>query len=151
MIAFNETTPIRAVPSVGKRQRISSGMEVFNHHLYEYKKGLRDLVLQTCCRDIGYDIICKLEHHNVEYLIYPLGKKRINVFFGNTACLEIVRRIGKFHLSRYTPEEDFILGIMLGYDRCRQYERYLQLRDKSSRSTCRADNPGTRLSQKVLL
>ena len=128
MIAFNETTPIRIVPPVGKRRHIPGGMEVFNHHLYEYKKGLRNLVLHTCCRDIGYDIICKLEHHNVEYLIYPLGKKRINVFFGNTACLEIVRRIGKFRLSKYTPEEDSILGIMLGYDRRRQCERYLKLR-----------------------
>lgn len=151
MIAFNETTPAVIVPPVAERRHISGGMEVFNHHLYEYKKGLRDLVLHTCCREIGYDIICKLEHHNVEYMIYPLGTKRINVFFGNTTCLEIVRRIGKFHLYRYTPEEDFILGIMLGYDRCRQCERYLQLRDKGSRSTCRADNLETRLSEKVLL
>ena len=151
MIAFNETTPAEIVSSVAERRHISGGMEVFNHHLYEYKKGLRNLVLHTCRREIGYDIICKLEKYNVEYMIYPLGKKHINVFFGNTACLEIIRRIGKFHLSRYTPEEDFILGIMLGYDRCRQCERYLQLRDKSSRSTWRADNLGTKLSKKVLL
>ena len=151
MIAFNETTPIRIVPPVAKKRHIPGGMKVFNHHLYEYKKGLRNLVLHTCCRDIGYDIICKLEHHNVEYLIYPLGKNRINVFFGNTACLEIVRRIGKFRLSMYTPEEDFILGIMLGYDRRQQCERYLRLIDKNFRLTWRANNLRTRLSRKVLL
>jgi hypothetical protein len=128
MIALNETPRFAAVSPDLKKRRISGGMEVFLHHLYEYKKGLRNLVLHTCCRDIGYDIICKLEHHNIEYLIYPLGKKRINVFFGNADCLEIVRRIGKLSLSRYTAEEDFILGVMLGYDRCQQYERYLRLR-----------------------
>ncbi len=49
------------------------------------------------------------------------------MFFGAPECLEIVRRIGKFDLSRYTPEEDFILGIMLGYGRRQQCTRYLDL------------------------
>ncbi|AQQ09848.1 hypothetical protein L21SP3_01667 [Sedimentisphaera cyanobacteriorum] len=128
MIALNETSKFASVSPDLEKRRISGGMEVFLHHFYEYKKGLRNLVLHTCYRDIGYGIICKLEHHNIEYLIYPLGKKRINVFFGNTDCLEIVRRIGKLCLSRYTAEEDFILGIMLGYDRCQQCERYLRLK-----------------------
>ena len=128
MIAINETD-LKQPKSVAERQHLTSGpVRVFNHQLFEYKKGLRDLVLHTCPRDIGYWIIRKLERLNIPYLIYPLGTKRINVFFGNKSCLEIVRHIGKFNLSAYTPEEDFILGIMLGYDRRQQCERYLKLK-----------------------
>lgn len=128
MIAFNEIKESK--PVTVQRQDISSGVEVFNHHLYEYKKGLRSLVPQTCSYDLGRYIVPRLRRYNVEYIVYPLSKKRINIFFGDSACIEIVRRIGKFSLSRYTPEEDFILGIMLGYARYKQCERYLKLQHK---------------------
>jgi hypothetical protein len=50
----------------------------------------------------------------------------VNVFFGNAACVAVVRRIGCENLSRLSPEHDFMLGIMLGYDRIKQCDRYLQ-------------------------
>ena len=100
---------------------------VFNHHVYEYRKGLRDLALQTLPRRYGPVVIARLEDLDIAYLIYPAGRRNVNVFFGAPECLEIVRRIGKFDLSRYTPEEDFILGIMLGYGRRQQCTRYLDL------------------------
>jgi hypothetical protein len=126
MIAFNGTKESK--PLVIQRQDLPIGTEVFNHHLYEYKKGLRNLVLQTCSYELGRCILPKLRRYKVEYLVYPLSKKHINIFFGDSACIEIIKKIGKFSLSEYTPEEDFILGIMLGYDRNKQCERYLKLR-----------------------
>lgn len=105
-------------------------MTVFCHHIYEYKKGLRNLVLHTLPAAARPDVERKLMNCGIDYLIHPLGEKRINVFFGAEDCVEIVRRIGKPCLSDYTHEEEFMLGIMLGYDRLRQCERYLQRRKR---------------------
>ncbi|MBN2063189.1 MAG: DUF2023 family protein, partial [Sedimentisphaerales bacterium] len=35
---------------------------------------------------------------------------------------------GKPKLSDFTPEEDYILGIMLGYDRLKQCQRYVSMK-----------------------
>lgn len=106
-------------------------MTVFCHHIYEYKKGLRNLVLHTLPLSARTDVERKLTECGIDYLIYPLGETRINVFFGARDCVEVVRRIGKPRLSEYSLEEDFMLGIMLGYDRLRQCERFLQRQTKS--------------------
>lgn len=42
-----------------------------------------------------------------------------------------LEKIGDKHLSDYTPEEDFILGTMLGYDRVQQCDRYLKMKNKN--------------------
>jgi hypothetical protein len=39
----------------------------------------------------------------------------------------VIRLIGKLDLSHYSPEEDFMLGIMLGYGRRQQCARYVNL------------------------
>lgn len=101
-------------------------MKVFYHHIYEYLKGLRNLILHTT--DISnYDLVVnKLEKDKIDFVIYPISENKINIFFGNTNCVEVVRRIGKSKLNEYSVEEDFMLGIMLGYDRVKQCERYLK-------------------------
>jgi hypothetical protein len=105
-------------------------MTVFCHHIYEYQKGLRNLVLHTLPAEARSETERKLKRLGLAYLVYPLGEKRFNVFFGAEDCVEIVRRIGKPCLSDYTHEEDFILGIMLGYDRLRQCKRYLERHER---------------------
>jgi hypothetical protein len=44
----------------------------------------------------------------------------------------VIGRIGKTSLLDYTPEEDFILGTMLGYSRLEQRARYLRRSKKES-------------------
>jgi hypothetical protein len=101
-------------------------MTVFQHNLYEYRKGVRSLVLQTVSLSVIRNIEAKLRARHIDFVSYPLGKDKVNVFFGNTECIDVIRRIGKASLNCYTAEEDFILGIMLGYDRVAQCRRYLQ-------------------------
>jgi hypothetical protein len=108
-------------------------MNVFNHHLYEYRKGLRNLILHTTRRSFYERIVKKLENAGVDYIIYPVNSERINVFFGEKDCVDVVRRIGKMKLAAFSAEEDFILGIMLGYDRLKQCQRYLKT--KNSRAS----------------
>ena len=109
-------------------------MEVFVHHVYEYEKGLRNLVLHTTSSEYTHSILTKLSKRKIAYKIYDIGKGKINIFFGSRECVEVIERIGKDNLQEYTPEEDFILGIMLGYDRRRQCERYLNLKNSFSKT-----------------
>jgi hypothetical protein len=104
-------------------------MTVFTHHIYEFRKGLRNLVLHTMSGEEREWACRTLERKGIAYQMYPLDSGAVNVFFGATDCVEVVRAIGKPSLSDYTPEEDFILGTMLGYDRllqCRRYLRFLK-------------------------
>ncbi|WP_028910046.1 DUF2023 family protein [Prevotella sp. AGR2160] len=41
-----------------------------------------------------------------------------------------VRQMVNRPLNRLSPEEDFILGAMLGYDICAQCERYCERKEK---------------------
>jgi hypothetical protein len=72
----------------------------------------------------------KLQHHQIDYIIQHLSSKKINIFFGANECIEVIRKFGGKPLNEYTPEEDFILGIMLGYCRSKQCLRYIKLKEK---------------------
>lgn len=105
-------------------------MNVFRHHIYEYKKGLRNLILHTAKAENRSKIEKRLKECQIPYLIYSVSEKKINVFFGNQRCIDVIHQINKKDLKDYTAEEDFILGIMLGYDRVDQCKRYLQMKRK---------------------
>jgi len=101
-------------------------MRVFVHHLYEYKKGLRNLALYTGNTEEKEAIEKKLKKENIDYYIQKNNDVRMNVFFGDNVCIKMIKQMKFKQLSNLTEEEDFILGIMLGYDRLKQCERYLK-------------------------
>lgn len=106
-------------------------MQVFGHHVYEYRKGLRNLVLHTVSNDDLEDAVRRLKVAEIDCQIYPVKEtNRSNIFFGSKESVDVIRMIGKDDLCDYTPEEDFMLGTMLGYDRRQQCERYLLQRVK---------------------
>ena len=99
-------------------------LKVLMNHIYEYKKGVRRLVLYTFNRKYESFAITRLERQNIDYIIQPVGNDRLNLFFGKKECLDAIRMIVTKPLCQLTPEEDFILGAMLGYDICQQCKRY---------------------------
>lgn len=101
-------------------------MNVFAHQLQEYKKGLRALVLHTTKASKRDAIEKRLKREMIDYYIQKVNGAKINVFFGNFICIEVIKQMNFTSLSDLTHEEDFILGTMLGYDRVRQCERYLK-------------------------
>ncbi len=109
-------------------------MKVFLHHIYEYQKGLRNLILHTTEAKNHDLIISKLEKCGIDYKIYFVTPGKINVFFGNRDCVDVIKTIGKDNLCDYTDEEDFILGIMLGYDRLKQCSRYNRRKSNTLRA-----------------
>jgi len=100
-------------------------LRVFKHHIYEYKKGMRNLVLTTEKAIYRPEIEARLQKENIPYVIHKVGEKNINVFFGNEDCIKIVSTFDP-RLNLLSPEKDFMLGIMLGYSGPVQYERYIK-------------------------
>ena len=131
-LSFNTSVYKQKVVSVSFQGKINppskdaiSDLKVFMHHIYEYKKGLRNLILTTE-KSVNRDYIkYRLEKENIPYLIQDVSGKSINVFFGNEDCIKVVSTFDK-HLSKLSPEQDFMLGIMLGYDKILQCKRYMQ-------------------------
>lgn len=105
-------------------------MQVFVHHIYEYEKGLRNLVLHTTSKDNLEIIETKLVKRKINYKIYKTKNEKLNIFFGAKECIEVINKIGKKFLVDYTAEEDFILGIMLGYDRKKQCQRFMDYKNR---------------------
>ena len=83
-------------------------LKVFLHHIYEYKKGVRQMVLYTTNRKYEAFAVNRLKSQRIKFVIQPVDEERI------------------------TPEEDFILGAMLGYDICAQCKRYCTRKSRRS-------------------
>lgn len=101
-------------------------MKVLMNHIYEYKKGVRRMVLFTFNKKYESFAITRLQHQNISYIVQPVGNDRLNLFFGKQECLDAIRLMITKPLNQLSPEEDFILGAMLGYDICAQCERYCE-------------------------
>ena len=55
-------------------------MKVLNHHIYEYKRGLRNLILHTTKKSDKDSIEKRLQDENIDYLITKVNDSKINVF-----------------------------------------------------------------------
>ena len=105
---------------------LPSEMRVLMNHIYEYKKGLRRMILFTCNRRFEQQACRRLCNQSIDYVLQPAGKDNVNVYFGRRECLDAIRLFVTRPLNELSPEEDFILGAMLGYDLCAQCERYCE-------------------------
>ncbi len=99
-------------------------LKVFTHLIYECKKGVRSAALCTLQSECEERAVSKLETNQMAYFICPLSNSRMNVFFGERVCIEVIRRFCNKPLNKLSPEEDFILGAILGYSICEQCGRY---------------------------
>ncbi|MBD8389950.1 DUF2023 family protein [Dysgonomonas sp. BGC7] len=115
-------------------------MRIFYHLIYEYKKGVRDLILCTLNADTEDKVRWKLEKNAIRYKIEKLKNGNINVFFGKDECMQVADRIcSNRPLNLLSPEEDFILGIMLGYsisEQCNRYCKKQNNKDKKENILC---------------
>ncbi len=101
-------------------------MDILGHHIYEYKRGVRSLMLRTL-DIINLDLaIERIVRDGIFYHVLPVTDKKVNIFFGDKICVDIVVGFGDKALHEYSHEQDFILGIMLGYSRVEQCKRYIK-------------------------
>lgn len=104
----------------------TADMQILLHHIYEYNKGLRNLVLHTMSVIEQHKTEELLKRKGISYFLVTVNSRKINVFFGKEQCVNIIKSFGEKSLSDYTDEEDFILGSMLGYDRIQQCNRFIK-------------------------
>ena len=91
-------------------------MKMFMHHIYEFKKGVRSLVLCTMCRTCASIVAERLRGQQIGYMIQEVSEKKVNLYFGKQECLDAVKTFIHKPLNR--------LGAMLGYDISMQCRRY---------------------------
>ena len=99
-------------------------LKMLLHHIYEFQKGVRRLVLCTICPTCARLVAERLQARRIDYLVQPVTADKVNLYFGKRSCLDAVQTFVDKPLNKLTPEEDFMLGIMLGYDISMQCERY---------------------------
>lgn len=99
-------------------------MQVFYHNLYEYQKGLRNLALCTEKNDNLIPILKRLKKEKVHYVVHRVQEK-FNIYFGDIESIGIIKTFKTPMLNKLSDEQDFMLGIMLGYSRIKQCKRYL--------------------------
>lgn len=118
------------------REDVSLGtdapMRVLMNHIYEYQKGVRRMVLYTFNKKYMKFAIERLERQGIDYVISPLMGDNVNLFFGRKECLEAIRLMVVRPLNQLSPEEDFILGALLGYDICMQCERFCERKQRTA-------------------
>jgi hypothetical protein len=115
-----------------KEVQMANDMKVLMNHIYEYKKGVRRMVLFTFNKRYEQFARTRLERQGISYIIKPVGcGDRLNLLFGRKECLDAIRLLVTRPLNELTPEEDFILGTLLGYDVCAQCERFCERKCRS--------------------
>ena len=112
---------------------VPSEIKVLMNHIYEYKKGVRRMILFTCNRRFEQQACQRLSRQSIDYVVQPAGKENVNVYFGRRECLDAIRLFVTRPLNELSPEEDFILGAMFGYDICAQCERYCERKQARAR------------------
>ena len=109
-------------------------LKVFLNHIYELKKGVRQMVLYTTNKKYEDFAVKRLKSQRIKFVVQVVDDQRINLFFGKSECIEAIRLMVNRPLNLLTPEEDFILGAMLGYDICGQCKRYCDRKNKKKAS-----------------
>ena len=102
-------------------------MDVFCHLIYECKKGVRSAALCTLNRQCSEQAVSKLEANGMSYFICPVNSCKINIFFGVKVCIDVISSFCHKPLNKLSPEEDFMLGAILGYSICEQCQRYKKI------------------------
>ncbi|MDR2918713.1 MAG: DUF2023 family protein [Tannerella sp.] len=109
-------------------------IKILFNHIYEYKKGIRSMVLYTINKTYETIATQRLENQQIPYLIQDIGKRAVNIFFGKPECIEAIRMVVNRPLNQLTPEEDFILGAILGYGIRLQCKRFCTRKNKTTKN-----------------
>ena len=93
--------------------------------MYELNKGLRSLALLTTTEENCEIIIERFSKTKYEYIVQKLKSGYVNIFFGKKESILVLKQFNKNSLKEFSPEEDFILGVLLGYSTEQQCQRYI--------------------------
>lgn len=107
-------------------------LKVFSHQLYECRKGVRSVALATLPIDCLEVAQRKLDTAELAYFVCPLNDDKLNLFFGQAECIDVVKLFCHKPLHTLSAEEDFMLGAILGYSICEQCNRYKVMKKREN-------------------
>ena len=84
-------------------QSFPAELKVFLNHVYEYKKGVRHMVLYTTNKRYQEFAVGRLNKQHIDYCIQPIGCDKINLFFGRRECIEVIQSLASRPLNQLTP------------------------------------------------
>lgn len=61
-----------------------------------------------------------IDHH-----VHTVTDSKVNLLFGKPGAVAMMRKIVTKPLHQLSPKEDFIVGVLLGYDKEEQCHRFL--------------------------
>lgn len=105
-----------------------ASLKILAHNLYEYDKGVRQMFMMTLGSHDADVVIRRLRGRGIDYYVHPVSTAKTNLFFGRAVWIDTVREVVRKPLNQLSPQEDFILGILLGYDKELQCRRFLSLK-----------------------
>lgn len=70
---------------------LPADLKVFLNHVYEYKKGVRRMVLYTVNRKYEAFATARLRSQHIDFLVQPASDTSINLFFGRPECIRAIR------------------------------------------------------------
>ena len=82
--------------------------------------------MHTLAAEFFFEAESRLRRNAIVFIVRKVNDSKINIFFGDPDCVAVVASFGDKPLNVLSPEEDFMLGIMLGYSRIEQCRRYLK-------------------------
>ena len=87
-------------------KRIIPGeIRIFLNHIYEFKKGIRNMVLYTMSKEHEDFTVRRLKNQNISYMIQEISTNKINLFFGKPECMEAMRHIITRPLKQIAPHK----------------------------------------------
>ncbi|MCW2274845.1 DUF2023 family protein [Rhodoblastus acidophilus] len=110
-------------------------LRLLHHHVYEYGRGVRALFLMTLTRTELTRALDRMAKLGIDHFVQEVCPAKANLFFGRRAFVDVARSLATRSLNLLTPEEDFMLGALLGYDREQQCLRYLARRQRVALAT----------------
>lgn len=90
-------------------QSFPAELKVFLNHVYEYKKGVRHMVLYTTNRRYEEFAVERLNKQRIDYCIQPIGCNKINLFFGRRECIEVIQSLASRPLNELTPDRKSVV------------------------------------------
>ena len=69
-------------------------MQILTHHIYEYKKGLRNLVLYTMSTEEKSKAETLLTSRGISCCFAKVSSDKVNLFFGDEVCIKIIQSFG---------------------------------------------------------
>lgn len=84
------------------------------------------MILHTMNRHYYLKVIQKLQANDITFKVVHISDTKFNVFFGDPSCIEVASTFVDKPLNELSDQEDFILGVLLGYDIKEQCKRYTE-------------------------